>query len=237
MRIRRYVVAGLLAGTLLVLAGRPAFAEDPGKKFGKELVECVEKALKDNKSSIAKKDYKPFENALDDCRKATSIITPAVPEMIWGAVAFAVVAFVLIKFAFPGVRKGLAARQEKIRNDLESAERARTEAEQERAKYEDQLALARQEANRIVEEARVAAEGVRQEVTARADTEAADIRSRAQADARLAADNAMRDLQQRVGDLSIELAEKIVGRNLDRDTQRALVESFISSVDSAQGAN
>jgi F0F1-type ATP synthase membrane subunit b/b' len=40
----------------------------------------------------------------------------------------------------------------------------------------------------------------------------------------------MSDLQHQVTDLSIELAEKIVERNLDPDTQRALVESYISSV-------
>jgi F-type H+-transporting ATPase subunit b len=232
--VRRILLAGLLAGTVLLTVATPASAEDPGKKFGKELVDCVAKALKDNQSSIAKKDYKPFENALDDCRKAKSIITPALSEMIWGAIAFVVVVFVLIKFAFPGIRKGLAARQEKIRSDLESAERARTEAEAERARYEEQLASARAEANRIVEEAREAGERVRQEVVGRADAEAAEIRARAQTDARLAADNALRELQQRVGDLSIELAEKIVERNLDRDTQRELVESFISAVGNGQ---
>src|SRR5262249_52953103 len=192
MRIRRYVLAGVLAGVLasaaLALAAGPAAADDPGKKFGKELVECVEKALSDNKSSIDKKDYKPFENALDDCKKAKSIITPAPSEMIWGGIAFAVVAFVLIKFAFPGVKKALATRQDKIRGDLEQAERLRTEAEQERRRYEEQLAHARAEANRIIEAAREDAERVRQEVTGRADAEAAEIRARAQVDARLAAD-------------------------------------------------
>ena len=71
---------------------------------------------------------------------------------------------------------------------------------------------------------------MRRDLVTRAESEAADIRSRAQQDAQLAAQRAMDDLQHRVADISIELAEKIVERNLDRDTQMALVESYISSV-------
>ncbi|MSO79776.1 MAG: ATP synthase F0 subunit B, partial [Acidimicrobiia bacterium] len=171
-----------------------------------------------------------FANAEEVCKKSKSIITPATPELLWGGLAFAIVAFALMKFAFPGIKKSLAAREDKIRGDLEGAETARREAEAEKANYEAQLGDARAQANTIVEEARVAAEQVRRDLIAKAEGDAAEIRTRAQEDARLAAERAMSDLQGRVTDLSIELAEKIVEHNLDRDTQLALVESYISSV-------
>ena len=230
MRIRRFVLVGLLAGGAVFAAQAPALAEDPGKKAGKELVECVEAALHDTEASTKKGDYTPFENALEDCKKAPSLITPAIPELIWGGIAFAVVAFALMKFAFPALRKSLKAREEKIRGDLEAAETAKHDAEEERARFEAQLADARGEANRIIEEARVAAEQVRQDLIAKAEAEAAEVRARAQEDIRLAEERALSDLQHRVADISIELAEKIVQRNLDRDAQRDLVESYISSV-------
>ncbi len=56
------------------------------------------------------------------------------------------------------------------------------------------------------------------------------MRARARDDIRLATERAMGDLQTRVADLSIELAEKVVERNLDRDTQLALIESYINQV-------
>jgi F-type H+-transporting ATPase subunit b len=230
MRVRRFVVAGLLAGATVFAVAAPAWAEDPGAKFDKELYECTEKAIEANTPETGKPHFGAFSDALEDCKKSKSIISPALPELIWGTVAFVVVAFALVKFAFPMIKKSLADRTEKIRGDLERAEQARTEAEEEKRRFEASLGDARGEANRIIEEARQSAEQVRRDLTARAEAEAAEIRSRAQQDAQLATQRAMTDLQGRIGDISIELAEKIVERNLDRDTQQALVESYISSV-------
>ena len=230
MRLRKLVAAGLITVAASFAITGTAHAEDPGKKFGKELVECVEAALSDHEAEIAKKDYTGFENALEDCKKAKSIITPAGSEIIWGGLAFLIVLVLLVKFAFPALKKGVKAREEKIRGDLEGAEHARQEAEEERARYQAQIADARGEANRIVEEARSAAEQVRHDVTARAEQEAADIRARATSDIEAARERAMSDLRARVGDISIELAEKIVERNIDRSTQEQLIESYISAV-------
>jgi len=232
MRIRKLLAAALIAVAASLALPSAAFAEDPGKKFGKELVECVEAALHDHEGEIAKKDYLGFENALEDCKKAPSLITPAVSEMIWGGLAFLIVLLLLAKFAFPALKKGVKAREEKIRSDLEGAEHARQEAEEERARYQAQIADARGEANRIVEEARVAADQVRQDLTSRAEQEAAQIRARATDDIQAARERALADLRAQVADISIELAEKIVERNIDRSAQEQLIESYISSVGS-----
>jgi len=231
MRIRRFLVAGLLGLLAVLVVPHAAFAAgDPGKKSGEELVTCVKTALHDNAAAIDKKDYKGFENSLQNCKKATSLFTPALPEMIWGAIAFLIVLFVLMKYAFPALKKGLKAREEKIRSDLEGAEHARQDAEAERLRYQAQIADARGEANRIVEEARTAAETVRADLLGKAETDAAEVRARANEDIRLARERAMSDLQHQVGDISIGLAEKIVERSIDPATQADLVESYINSV-------
>jgi F-type H+-transporting ATPase subunit b len=232
MRLRKVFAVGLVAGAALFAVSGTAHAEDPGKKFGKELVECVESALHDNEGAIAKKDYQDFERALEDCKKAPSLITPAVPEMIWGGLAFLIVFALLAKFAFPALKKGVKAREEKIRSDLEAAERARQEAEEERTRYQAQLADARGEANRLVEEARAAAEQVRQDLTSRAEQEAAQIRARAADDIQAARERALADLRAQVANISIELAEKIVEQSIDRSAQEQLIESYIASVGS-----
>lgn len=226
MRIRRFLLAGLIVGGVVMAMPQGAYA---ATDHNKEVFECVEKAIEDNVEGN-NPDYAAFKDALDDCNKAKSLVTPAVPEIIWGGLAFLIVLGALMKFAFPALKKGLKARQDQIRDDLEGASRAREEAEAESAEYRAQLGDARAEANTILEDARADAERIRREVVARAETEAADIRLRAQEDINLAQERAMSDLRGRVADMSIELAEKVVERNLDRDTQVALIDSYIDSV-------
>jgi F-type H+-transporting ATPase subunit b len=167
---------------------------------------------------------------IDDCQEAPNPLIPGVNEIIWGTAAFVILLGVLWKFGLPPVRNMMKRREERIRDDLERAERARTEAEEELAQYRRQMADARNEAARILEEARQSADEVKRQIRSQAEAEAAEIRTRAQDDARLAGERAAADLQHQVADLSIELAERIVERNLDRDTQLALVESYIDQV-------
>ena len=230
MRTRKLLAAAVLAVAVLIALPTAAHAQDPGKKAGEHLVECVEDALANNEGEIQDGIYEGFENDLEDCKKAPSLITPAVSEMIWGGLAFLIVLVLLMKFAFPALKKGVKAREEKIRSDLEAAERARQEAEEERARYQALISEARNEANRLVEESRVAAEQVRQEITARAEQEATQTRARAQDDIQGARERAIGDLRAQVATISVELAEKIVERTIDRSAQEELIESYIASV-------
>jgi F-type H+-transporting ATPase subunit b len=230
MRIRRLLLGALLAVVSVVTFAGPAHAAGP--ESGKKLFECVEKAVDKYGKDVKAGDVEGFENAIEDCRKAASLLIPALPEIIWGGLAFVIVLGVLMKFAFPALKKGLKAREDKIREDLEAASRAREEAETESAQYRSAIGDARSEANTILEEARADAERVRRDVVARAESEAAEIRARAQEDIRLAQERAMADLRAQVADLSIGLAEKVVERNLDPETQRALIDSYIDSVGS-----
>lgn len=164
--------------------------------------------------------------------KAKNPIIPETKEIVWAVVAFVIVFAVLAWKAWPAIKKALADREAKIRGDLEAAEHARQAAERELAEYRAQLADARAEAGRIVDEARQAADQVRKDLIKRAEADAAEVRARAQEDVRLAADRAMADLRTRVSEVSIELAERIVQRSLDHDTQIALIEEYINEVGS-----
>jgi F-type H+-transporting ATPase subunit b len=190
------------------------------------------------KSSTEEECIKKLEagGTIDDCQKAPNPILPENNEIVWGGLAFVVLLLVMWKYALPPVRNMMKQREDRIRGDLERAEEARTEAETELANYRRQVADARNEASRIIEEARQSADEVKRQVRAQAEAEAADLRARAQEDAQLASNRAQADLQARVADLSIELAEKIVERNLDRDTQLALVESYIGQVGNGNGS-
>jgi F-type H+-transporting ATPase subunit b len=170
--------------------------------------------------------------AVDSTQQAPNPILPAADEMIWGILAFAILLFGMWKWAFPMVQKTLEERSNRIRKDLDDAERVKGEAETVLADYKAQLGDARSEANRIIEEARQTADQLRRDLMARAESEVAELRQRSQDDIRAAQDRALADLQSSVKDLVIELAEKVVVRNLDRDTNLALIESFIAEVGS-----
>jgi F-type H+-transporting ATPase subunit b len=218
MRIRLLIAAMAIA--LVGVVATPGVAQ--AKPKGESEEECI-KLLEDGKT-------------IDDCQKAPSLILPATNEIIWGGLAFVVLLLVMWKYALPPVRSMMKQREDRIRDDLERAEQVRTEAEGELANYRRQVADARNEAARIIEEARQSADEVKRQIQSQAESDAAETRARAQEDIGLAADRAQADLQGRVAELSIELAEKIVERNLDRDTQLALVESYIGQVGNGNGS-
>jgi F-type H+-transporting ATPase subunit b len=170
--------------------------------------------------------------SIDDCQKAPSPLKPENNEIIWGSISFLVLLVAMWKFGVPAVKNMEKAREDRIRNDLESAERAKAEGEAALAQYQAQIGDARNEGARIIDEARQSADGVRRELIARAEEEAAQLRARAADELRLQIDRATADLRQQVAAMSVELAGKIVERNLDASTQQQLIESYINSVGS-----
>jgi F-type H+-transporting ATPase subunit b len=169
---------------------------------------------------------------IDDCQESPNPILPETNELVWGGLAFFVLLGLMWKFGLPPVRKMLKDREDKIRGDLERAEEAKVESESVLEDYRRQLAEARSEASQIIEAAREQAEEVRRELIAKAESDAAEVRQRAAEDARLAGDRVMSELRSSVATISIELAEKVVGHNLDHDTQIELIESYINQVGS-----
>ena len=143
-----------------------------------------------------------------------SLLLPAAPDLIWGTVAFVVIAVAVYKLAWPTFLNVLDERRQKIDEGLRAAAIARDEVEAERAK----LAEERNEAHR----------------------EAAAIREQAQANARqIAADTdvARRTLQSEVGTLASDLASRIVGAQMvDEQISKKVVDSFLDELEAAMPA-
>ena len=171
---------------------------------------------------------------VEHAQQAPNPILPALDEIIWGSVSFLVLAVLMYKFAFPAVGKAMKARADKIRGDLESAEKVREEANGILEEYQRQLSDARNESNRIIEEARQAADQLRQDMIRRADEEVAELRRRSIEDLRSAQERVLSQLQSQVRTLAIELAEKVVAENLDRERNLALVDQFIAELNTSK---
>jgi F-type H+-transporting ATPase subunit b len=161
-------------------------------------------------------------------------ILPSVPEMVWGILSFLIVFALMAKFAFPAVKKAMDDRTERIRTSLDAAEHAKNDAESVLVEYQAKLADAKNESNRIIDEARQTAESVRRDLLAKAEAEAADVRSRAAADIVTAKERAMAELRTQLTQLTIDLAERVVKRNIDRESNAALVDEYISSISSGR---
>jgi F-type H+-transporting ATPase subunit b len=167
---------------------------------------------------------------VDACQEAPNPILPATNELLWGAMAF-IVLFVLFAWkGVPAVKGAMDARAQKISDSLDEAEQAKVDAESVLAEYQRQLADAKAEASRIIEEARGQADQVKRDLTAKAEAEVAELRQRNAEAIAGERDRVMGDIQGQVAALAIELAEKVVGSNLDREANTRLIEDYINSV-------
>ena len=158
------------------------------------------------------------------------LVLPDAAELLWGALAFLVVAFFLMKYAFPRIQQSVQAREATVRGALEEAESSKNEAHRLLEDYKQQVADARSEANRIIEESRQQAEQVRRDMISRAEAEAKQVVERAQEQIQAERTRTVQELQSTIAGLSIDLAEKVVGRSIDADSQRDLVDAYIAEV-------
>ncbi len=159
-------------------------------------------------------------------------IIPKVPEVLVALASFIVLFGLLSKFAFPPVTKMLDERAEKIRESLEKAEETRVEAERLLEEYRVQMAEARTEAAKIIEQGRTVAENMKNEIVAKAREEAEAEKVKAVEAIQAEKTAAMTELQASVANLSVAVAGKIIGQKLSAADHAALIERSIAEVGS-----
>jgi F-type H+-transporting ATPase subunit b len=155
---------------------------------------------------------------------------PEPGELIVGLIAFAVLFFFTWKWVLPRFRQVLDERRQKIQGEMEQAETTRREADKVLEDYRAQLAGAREESNRIIEEARATAEQLRRDLQARSEEEARATVARAQDEIRAERDRTFQELRGQVGQIAVEIAERVVGQSLDKSAHDRLIEEFIDQV-------
>jgi F-type H+-transporting ATPase subunit b len=160
-----------------------------------------------------------------------SLVLPETSELIAGILAFSIVFFFAWRWALPTVNRTLEQRQAAIVGQLEDAEKAKTEAESLLADYRGQLAEAKSDSNRIIEEARQQAEQIRADLLARAEAEADQIRAKARDEAANEKSRALAAARAQVGEISVDLAGKIVGESLDANAHKALIDRYLADLE------
>jgi F-type H+-transporting ATPase subunit b len=162
---------------------------------------------------------------------------PLVPdpgEILLGTIAFAILVAVLVRKALPQAEKIYQERRDQIEGGLERAERAQQEAQATLAQYRAQLADARSEANRIREQATDDAKRIVAEMRSDAERDREDRRQRFESQLVAERAQAVAQLRHEVGGIALQLAERVIGHDLDNDDrQRQLVDDFIAGLDAS----
>ena len=131
------------------------------------------------------------------------------------------------------VKKVIAERKAKADNQIADAEKLRTEAEAMKAEYEQNLQNARTEANQIVATAQKTATARSEEIVGEARAQAAALKQKAEADIAQERKKAVNEVKDEIGGIAMEIASKVVEREIREEDHRDLIDEFIKNVGEA----
>ena len=159
------------------------------------------------------------------------LLTPSTGLFFWQLVIFVGLFLILAKFAWKPIIDGLKEREESIQTALDSADRAKQEMAALQAGNEKLLKEAREERDKILRDARAAAtllqEQIQGEAKKAADKLIADARSMINTEKQAA----LRDVKQQVALFSLQVAERLIKKNLaDDKSQKDLIDSYIKDI-------
>ena len=141
--------------------------------------------------------------------------------------------FVLKTLLLNPVKKVLAERQAKADADIAAAKAASAEAAAIKAEYEQNMAEAKAQANEIVATAQKTAAARTEEMLNDARTTAAQIKQKAEADAAQEKKKAVNELKDEIGGIAMQIASKVVEREISEQDHAALIDEFIRNVGEA----
>ena len=154
--------------------------------------------------------------------------------IIWTLVVFGILLFILAKTAFPAILRQVEEREARIKQQIADAEKANVDAQRLLGEYQAQLAKAKADAQNLLAEGRQAGEKLREEMVAKGRTEQEELLERARREITLERDRALAELRKEAVELSIAAATKVIGKNLDTDADRKLVQEYLNNLQAPQ---
>jgi len=157
------------------------------------------------------------------------LLSPNAGVMFWTLIIFVVLLVVLSRFAFKPLTAAVEAREKHLEEMIQSAKADRDEAARLLAEQQKALDASRADAQRVVAESRLTAEKLRNEMMEQTKVQQRELLDRARVEIDNERKRAITDLRREAVDLALAGASKLVERNLDDQTYRSLVESFLAS--------
>jgi len=160
-----------------------------------------------------------------------SVIKPDFGLIFWTLIIFLVTYFILAKAAWNPIQKALTSRNNEIQDSIDEAKRVQAQMAQMKDDNQRLLAEAREESTRIVSEAEAFAKQRRDEAVTEAKEAAQKVSQTAQREIANMRDSAMADLKKEVGTMAIDIAEKVLQKELKSDVnQVALVNELVKNL-------
>lgn len=164
-----------------------------------------------------------------------NLLAPNPGLMIWTFVIFVLLLFVLSRYAFKPLFAAVEAREKALQDAIDGAKRDRAEAEQLLVQQRAQLETARTEAQQIIADGRAMAEKMRGDLLAQTKQQQEEMIEGARRSIESEKVGAIAALRREAVDLAIAGASRVIEKNLDSADNRAIVDSFLASLDGAKG--
>lgn len=159
------------------------------------------------------------------------LLTPSTGLFFWQLVIFLGLFTLLAKFAWKPIIASLKEREDSIQTALDSAERAKQEMAALQAGNEKLLKEAREERDKILRDARQAASLLQDQIQNEAKKNADKLIADARAVINTEKQAALRDVKQQVALFSLQVAERLMKKNLESDkAQKDLIDSYIKDI-------
>jgi F-type H+-transporting ATPase subunit b len=155
-------------------------------------------------------------------------------DLLWRALNFAALVFIMVKFLSKPIAAGLGGRKRQIQDELETMQEKRDEAEQAYKAFELRLAGMEGEMVELVEKAKAMAEDEKIRILAEAEASAKDVRHQAEAAVQGALAQAKSQLQAEIAEQAVAMAEELIVKNLTPEDQVAITEQYLERVGAVQ---
>ncbi|EOT43709.1 F0F1 ATP synthase subunit B [Enterococcus dispar] len=148
------------------------------------------------------------------------------------SVSFLLLVVLLKHFAWGAISDMMKKREDKISNDLDSAEQSRTKAAKLEQERQTQLMSSKSEAAEIIKNAKDSGELSRQNILNETKEEVSRLKDKAKSDISMERDAAMTSVKDDVAELSLQIAEKILNKELSPEAHEALINQYIEGLGS-----
>jgi F-type H+-transporting ATPase subunit b len=172
--------------------------------------------------------------AAQEAEAERGLLDPHAGLMFWTLFIFVVLFLLLRRFAFPAIFAAVEARERALDEAIAAARRDREDAARILEEHRRQIDAARADAQRLIAEGAKAGEKIRAEMVEEARHQQQEILERARQEIGAERDRAIAELRREAVDLAIRGASKVIERNLDDETNRKIVEEFLSDLQKAK---
>ena len=213
---------------------RDIWGGDMGKITGYERVEKKGKGRSDPFNELYIRTWRDLARYLGLTLVEGSDLTVR-DRVLYNLIVFALLSAILWKFAWNPILGALDARERAIQKTIEDAERLQAEAQALLEEHGKRLAEAREERNKILEEARQAGDHLKADVLEKARHEADQVLARAHRQIELETEQALLTIRDQAADLALRAAERVIERALTEEDHRRLAREAVSELTESLG--